>query len=371
METLLRDWDGESVIIRLDHPTSAWVFIAIHSTRLGPAIGGTRMKSYPDVQAALLDALRLAGGMTYKWAAAGFEAGGGKAVIAVPADLGPGEREKLLRRYGHLIRQHGGLFLTGPDLGTSSEDMDIIAETGDPYVFARTPTAGGAGNPGSFTALGVFASMEIIAKVRLDGSTLHGKRVLVQGVGSVGGELIELLRQAGAEILFSDVDEAAVSHFCDDLGLPCLLPDEVYDTPCDIFAPCAVGAVLDEKTIFRLRCQAVAGAANNQLAHPEDASRLRERGILYAPDFIANSGGAIGIIGMETKGWSREKAKKNLTQTIKENLSRVFQLAETERITTDEAARRLAEKRLAEGQQTDPKRNKRSRPGDPASAFAP
>jgi leucine dehydrogenase len=285
--------------------------------------------------------------MTYKWAAAGFDAGGGKAVIAISEDLDPESRVELLRRYGSLVANHKGLFLTGPDLGTSSEDMDIIAETGDPYVFARTPAAGGAGNPGPFTALGVFTSIQVTVERLFGNPTLAGKRVLIQGVGSVGRELIELLRQAGAEVLFSDVDEAAVAHFCDELGLQCFLPDEVYDSPCDIFAPCAVGGVLNEKTIPRLRCRAVVGAANNQLANPEEALRLRERGILYAPDFIANSGGAIAIVGMETRDWSREEAEGMVTQTIKDNLSQVFELAETERVDTDEAARRLADQRLA------------------------
>ena len=347
MESLIREWDGENVIVRFDKPSEAWVFIAIHSTRLGPAIGGTRMKPYPNLENALQDALRLAGGMTYKWAAAGFDAGGGKAVIAISEGLDPEARVELLRRYGSLVANHKGLFLTGPDLGTSSEDMDIIAKTGEPYVFARTPAAGGAGNPGPFTALGVFTSIQVTVERLFGNPTLAGKRVLIQGVGSVGRELIELLRQAGAEVLFSDVDEAAAAHFCNELGLQCFLPDEVYDSPCDIFAPCAVGGVLNEKTIPRLRCGAVVGAANNQLANPEEALRLRDRRILYAPDFIANSGGAIAIVGMETRGWSREEAEGKVTQTIKDNLSQVFELAETEKVDTDEAARRLADQRLA------------------------
>ncbi len=346
MESLLREWDGESVIARFDRLANTWIFIAIHSTRLGPAIGGTRMKPYPNLQAALQDSLRLAAGMTYKWAAAGFEAGGGKAVIAIPHDLDPETRRELLRRYGAFVHNHRGLFLTGPDLGTSSEDMDIIAETGNPYIFARTRGAGGAGNPGPFTALGVFTSIQVVVKRVYGDSSLVGKRIMIQGVGSVGRELIELLRKAGAEVLFSDVDEAAVSHFCDEVGLQCFSPEEVYQSPCDIFTPCAVGGVLNEKTIPRLRCKAVAGAANNQLANPQDALRLRERGILYAPDFIANSGGAIAIVGMETRGWSRKEAEEKVTETIKDNLSQVFELAETESTDTDEAARLLADQRL-------------------------
>jgi leucine dehydrogenase len=236
--------------------------------------------------------------------------------------------------------------------------MDIIAETGNPYVFARTPAAGGAGNPGPFTALGVFTSIQVTVERLFSDPTLVGKRVLIQGVGSVGRELIELLHQAGAEILFSDVDEAAGAQFCNELGLQCFLPDEVYDSACDIFAPCAVGGVLNEKTIPRLRCRAVVGAANNQLANPEEAVRLGERGILYAPDFIANSGGAIAIVGMETRGWSRDEAERKVTQTIKANLSQVFELAETERVDTDEAARRLADQRLGGTKHSDPKQDR-------------
>jgi leucine dehydrogenase len=179
-------------------------------------------------------------------------------------------------------------------------------------------------------------------------ASLVGKRIAIQGVGSVGRELIGLLGKAGAEVYFSDVDGAAVAHFCDEVGLQCFLPEEVYESPCDIFAPCAVGGVLNEETIPRLRCRAVAGAANNQLATPGDALRLAERGILYAPDFIANSGGAIAIIGMETKGWSRKEAEEKLTKTIHDNLTKIFKLAEAEKVDTHEAARRLADRRLAE-----------------------
>ena len=347
MESLLRQWDGESVIIHFDRPTGAWIIIAIHCTRLGPAIGGTRMKQYPNLEAALQDAQRLARGMTYKFAAAGIEGGGGKAVIAVPPELTLPARTELLRRYGSFVKQFGGLFLTGPDLGTSSEDMDIIAEHATPYVFGRTPAAGGGGDPAPFTALGVFTAMQVTLEHLFGDGSLEGNRVLIQGVGSVGRELAERVRRAGAEIIFSEVNEAAIRHFRDDLGLQCVPPDEVYDTPCDLFAPCAVGGVLNEETIPRLRCPAVVGAANNQLGLPEDAIRLQEREIVYAPDFVANSGGAIGLIGMETKGWSRDKAMEKIVRSIKSTLSQIFKLAAKEGTTTDEAARRIAEARLA------------------------
>jgi leucine dehydrogenase len=174
--------------------------------------------------------------------------------------------------------------------------------------------------------------------------------VVLQGVGSVGGELVTLLLKSGAMIQFSDVNGATIQHFRDQLGLQFVDPDKIYDIPCDIFSPCAVGAVLNEETIPRLQCPAVVGAANNQLAAPEDADRLKARNVLYAPDYVSNSGGAIGLIGMETKGWSRDKATDQVVKTVKGNMARIFELAETEGITTDAAAQTLAEQRLKGGE---------------------
>ena len=346
MESLLREWDGESVIIQFDRPTGAWIIIAIHSTRLGPAAGGTRMKPYPDFQEALRDALRLAASMTYKFALADLPYGGGKAVIALPPDFDPGERSDLLRRYGVLIHQLGGLYQTGPDVGTSPHDMDIIAEAGAPYVFCRTPANGGAGDSGGATALGVFNGIQAVCEHLFGGGSLKGKRVLVQGAGSVGRPLIDLLREAGAEVLFNDVDQAAIRHFRDERGLQFVPAKAVYDTPCDIFAPCALGGILNRNTIPRLKCLGVAGAANNQLAEPADADRLRERRILYAPDYVINIGGAMAITGIEAMGWSREKADERV-RSVRQTLHHIFEMAEAEGITTDAAARRIAESRLS------------------------
>jgi len=347
MESLLREWDGETVIVRYDRPTGAWTFIAIHSTRLGPASGGTRMRSYPDVQAALQDALRLAAGMSYKFATSGIPYGGGKAVIALPPDFDPQSRPALLRRHGALLHQLGGLFYTGPDVGTSSADMDIIAETGAPYVFARTPAAGGAGSSGPFTALGVFTGLQVACEFRFGDGSLKGKRVLVQGTGSVGGRLIEHLRAAGAEVLFSEVDPGAIRRFRDELGLPFVPPEAAASTECDVFAPCALGGALNAETIPQLACHVVAGGANNQLASPEDAERLRARGILYAPDYVINVGGAMAILGLETSGWTREQAEREVVESIRRALRHVFEVADREGITTDAAARQIAEERLS------------------------
>lgn len=349
MESLLREWDGETVIVRFDRPTGAWIFIAIHSTRLGPAVGGTRMKSYSDVQAALQDAFRLAAGMSYKFATPGIPFGGGKAVIALPHDFDLQSRPALLRRYGALVQQLGGLFSTGPDVGTSSEDMDIIAETGAPYVFARTPANGGAGSPGPFTALGVFTGIKVACEHLFGDESLKDRRVLVQGTGSVGSTLIDHLLAADAEVLFSEVEEDSIQRFQEELGIEFIPADEVYGSECDIFAPCALGGVLNATTIPQLKCQVVAGGANNQLANPEDAENLRARGILYAPDYVTNVGGAMAIIGIETKGWTEERAKEEVVDSVQRALRQVFKLAGTKGITTDAAAKQIADERLSAG----------------------
>jgi leucine dehydrogenase len=332
--------------MHLDYPTGAWIIIAIHSTRLGPATGGTRMKPYPDVETALHDALRLAASMTYKFAVADLPRGGGKAVIGLPDDFDPCARPDLLRRYGALIHRLGGLYQTGPDVGTSPADMDIIGETGAPHVFCRTPAKGGAGGSGTATALGVFSGMQAVCEYLFGDESLVGKRVLVQGAGSVGEPLINLLKEAGAEVLFSDVNQAAIRHFQDELGLKFVPAETIYNTPCDIFAPCALGGVLNQSTIPRLKCLAISGAANNQLDQPADADRLRERNILYAPDFAINIGGAMASTGIEAMGWSRVEAEERV-RSVRQTLRQIFEVAAAEGITTEAAARRIAESRLS------------------------
>jgi glutamate dehydrogenase/leucine dehydrogenase len=273
--------------------------------------------------------------------------GGAKAVIAVPENLAPDARFDLLRRYGKLIRQLGGLFHTGADIGTSAADMDLIAETGAPFVFGRTPTAGGAGSSGAATALGVLTGMQLASELVFGASSLKDRRVLVQGAGSVGGALIDYLQSAGARVMFSDVEEGAVCHFRDGLGLVCVPAEEVYHIDCDIFAPCAGGQILNAQTIPQLKCRVVAGGANNQLAEPEDAELLRQRGILYAPDYVINAGGAIFIVGMETQGLTRHEAENRVTEGVQSALSQIFELALTQNITTESAARQAAEQRLS------------------------
>jgi leucine dehydrogenase len=347
MESLIKEWDGETLVVRYDRPTGAWIFIAIHSTRLGPATGGTRMKHYPDLEAALKDALRLAAGMTYKFAVPGMARGGGKTVIDIPKDLSPDDRPDLLRRYGGLIHQLGGFFYTGPDVGTSSSDMDIIAETGSPYVFSRTPEAGGAGSSGPFTALGVFTAIQVACEHVFEESSLKGRRALVQGVGSVGATLIKFLLDSGADVMFSEVDEALIRYYRDELGLQFVPAEEVYSTECEVFAPCALGPVLNSNTIPQLKCKVIAGGANNQLATAEDGEKIRKREIIYAPDYVVNVGGAMAITGIETQGWSEQEGEKRVVESVRQALLRIFELSKAEGITTDAAAHRIAVEHLS------------------------
>jgi leucine dehydrogenase len=347
LESLLRQWDGEEVMIRFDHPTGAWIIIAVHNTRLGIGTGGTRMKHYSGLQEALQDAMKLAESMSYKYAVADFPRGGAKAVIALPNDFDTQERLNLLRRYGKLVCQLGGFFETGPDVGTSPDDMDIISETGDPYIFCRTPAKGGAGDSGPATALGVFSGMQAACEQLFSDPSLEGKRVLVQGAGSVGKPLIRLLLEAGAEVLFSEIDEPAITHFRDKKELKFIPPDKIFDTPCDIFAPCALGGILNKDTIPRLKCLAVAGGANNQLAEAADAERLWGRQVLYAPDYAINIGGAMAIIGIEAMGWSQNEANQKV-KSVRQTLNHIFAIAKAEGINTDGAARRIARSRLFE-----------------------
>jgi glutamate dehydrogenase/leucine dehydrogenase len=347
IEPLIREWDGETVIARYDHPTGAWIFIAIHTVREGLSGGGTRMKPYTNPELALQDALRLSSAMTYKFAIAGIPRGGAKAVISVPADLGGQARSDLLRRYGTLVRQLGGLFGTGPDVGTSSKDMDIISETGAPYIYGCTPEAGGPGDSGPVTALGVLAGIEVTCGHLFGEPSVKGRRVLVQGAGSVGGPLIERLRAAGAEVMFSEIDDNLIRRFRDELGVKYVPPEAMRETDCDLFAPCALGGILNASTIPGLKCKAVVGAANNQLAEAEDAERLREAGVLYAPDYLVNMGGALALSGMEELGWSQAEAEARVVERVKSKLREVFYLAAAEKNTTEAAARRIAEKEMS------------------------
>jgi leucine dehydrogenase len=315
------------------------MFVCVHSTVRGPAGGGTRMRVYPAPADGLADAMRLSAAMTWKMAAAGMPRGGGKAVLAVP-ELPAGEpRRRLLRRYGELVASLGGSYRTAGDMNISPEDLDVVAET-CPWVYGTTS---GGGNSGRGTARGCLHAIRATVEHLFGSPALTGRRVLVQGAGAVGGVLAGELADAGARVLVSDVDEARAAA----TGCETVAPERVVETEVDVYSPCAVGGTLDAESIPRLACRAIAGCANNQLAEPEDADRLRERGILYAPDYVVSAGGIIQLIGLEDEGWDEAHLEERLAG-IGETLRTLFAEADAESITPAEAADRLVRRRLAE-----------------------
>ena len=294
MQSLIQEWSGECVVSTFDHETRTWIFIAIHDTTLGPAMGGCRMTSYPSPAEGLRDAMRLAEGMTYKWAAIGFDLGGGKSVLAVPAPLDGTVRRGLLLRYGRLVASLRGAYALGPDLGTTPEDMAVIGTVTD-HVHGYDRSTGQALDPGPYTALGTFSGMRAALAHAFGSADFAGRTVLIQGVGDVGIPLARLCHEAGATLLLSDAVSTRASRIAEALGARTVPADEVYITPCDVYAPCAVGGTLNARSVPLLACRVVAGCANNQLAQPDDADRLHARGILYAPDYVINAGGATAL----------------------------------------------------------------------------
>lgn len=338
---LFRRWDGEHAVVRYDAPSGAWMLVCVHSTRLGPAMGGTRLSVYASPADALEDAMRLAAGMTRKLAVAGLPCGGGKAVLAVPELPLGDERRRLFERFGELVDSLGGSYVTGPDVNTGEADMDVIGSR-TPHVFCRSAANGGSGDPSIHTALGVFHGIRASLEHAFGSNDPAGRTVVVQGAGSVGAKLARLLVEAGASVLVADVDEERARA----TGAGLVEPDAVIGTECDVYAPCALGATLSAASIPRLRCRIVAGGANNQLATAEDADRLRAAGILYAPDYVINSGGAMHGIGLEQLGWSPQELEERVAG-IGGTLRRIYAEADAEGIPTDAAAERLAAEALS------------------------
>ncbi|HZS31554.1 MAG TPA: Glu/Leu/Phe/Val dehydrogenase dimerization domain-containing protein [Gaiellaceae bacterium] len=337
-DRLLASWDGEHAVVRYDAESGAWMFVCVHSTRLGPAGGGTRMRVYPEPAEGLADAMRLSGAMTRKMAAAGMPRGGGKAVLAVPELPGGEARNRLLRRYGQLVDSLGGSYRTAGDMNISPRDLDVVAETCR-WVYGTTS---GGGDSGRGTARGVFHGIRATLEAAFGSPEPAGRSVLVQGAGAVGALLARELAESGARVLVSDVDEARAAA----TGCETVPPAQALEIEVDVYSPCAVGGTLNAETIPRLACRAVAGCANNQLAEDGDAARLRERGILYAPDYVVNAGGIIQLIGLEDEGWDEPRLEQQLAG-IGDTLRGLFAEAEADGITPAEAADRLVQRRLA------------------------
>ena len=330
--------DHEQVLIARDVASGYHGIIAIHSTALGPAVGGTRFWHYDSEEDALTDALRLSQGMTYKNALPGLPLGGGKSIII--RNNRAANREALLRAHGRFVDTLKGRYITAEDVGTSPADMEIVRlETR--YVAGLLD---GSGDPSPFTARGVFRAIQASSKFRWNSDDLSGVTVAVQGCGHVGYNLAKLLHESGAKLIVSDVNRESVARVVDEFAATDVEPSEIYSVTADIFAPCALGGVINDATLPELKVQIVAGAANNQLAEERHGAMLRERNILYAPDFVGNVGGVLnGCI--ELLGWDAEHALRKIDGVYDTMLS-IFESAQAQGITTNEAADRLAEERL-------------------------
>jgi leucine dehydrogenase len=333
----------ERVVLGSDKASGYRGIVVIHSTKLGPAVGGTRYWNYPTNDDALADALRLAHGMIYKNALAGLPCGGGKSIV--PRDGARPDREKLFRAHGRLIESLGGRYITGEDVGTSPADME--------YILKETTHVAGlqgrSGDPSPKTARGVFRAMQAAARHRWGSDELRGKTIAVQGCGHVGHHLARELYEAGAKLIVADVDQPRAAQVSEELGARVVPAEGIYAAEADIFAPCALGGILNDQTIPQLRAELVAGAANNQLLEPRHGDLLEQRGILYAPDYAANAGGVIHGCCVEMLGWDAERALQRINEAIYETLLRIFWIARAEGISTYRAADRLAEERLAQG----------------------
>ncbi|HET9093199.1 MAG TPA: Glu/Leu/Phe/Val dehydrogenase dimerization domain-containing protein [Acidimicrobiales bacterium] len=316
--------------------------VAIHSTALGPSLGGTRFRPYGTVAEALADVLRLSKAMSYKSAMAGLDLGGGKAVIiGDPASL---RSPELLEDYASFLNSFEGRYYTAEDVGTTQADMDELGRH-TRFVAGRSVEFGGSGDPSPLTAYGVFRAMQATARVLWGTDSLSGRTIAVNGVGKVGGALCELAAEDGAKLVVSDVDEAAVRRMTDSVGAVVADPAEVHKTPCDIYAPCALGGAINDTTVNELACQAVVGAANNQLARRELAEVLRERGVAYVPDYVVNAGGIINI-AYERGGYDASAAHEHVGRLYDVVVGLLEEAGRTGE-TLEEIADRTAEARMA------------------------
>ena len=326
----------------MDPTTGLRSIIAIHSTVLGPALGGTRFYPYETERDALQDVLRLSKGMTYKAACAGLRLGGGKAVIiGRPSEIGS---DALFLAYGRFVESLGGQYITAEDVGTTVANMEIVA-TQTKYVRGLLVEHGGSGDPSPATAHGVAAAQRAVATMLWGSGDLAGKRIAIKGVGKVGMALVEILSGYGAELIVADVNTSATGAAAREYGAKVVDVHEIHHVECEIFAPCALGGDLNEQSIPELRCAAVVGSANNQLDVQDDGDRLRAAGILYAPDFVVNAGGIINIAA-EEGGYSPEKADA-MVERIFDNLTEILTTADRLGIGAHIAAEHVAEKRIA------------------------
>ncbi len=335
----------EQVVFCHDEATGLKAIIGIHNTILGPALGGTRMWNYASDEEAITDVLRLSRGMTFKNAITGLNLGGGKAVII--GDAATMKTEAYLRRFGKFVESLNGKYVTAEDVNIKTRDMEYVAmETR--HVTGLPEATGGGGDPSPVTAYGTYMGMKATAKKVFGKDTLTGKKISVQGVGQVGMYLVEYLVKENAEVFITDIDQKKVKQVAEAFGAKPVGQDEIYDIDSDIYAPCALGASLNDQTIPRLKCSIVAGAANNQLADEiKHGYMLMDRGITYAPDFVINAGGVINVYNEYIGGYSRERTYQQAEKIYDTCLS-ILNVAEKEAISSQEAAIQLATKRIEE-----------------------
>ena len=333
----------EQIVFCQEQSTGLKAVIAIHNTILGPALGGCRMWPFESEEEAIADAVRLSRGMTYKNAAAGLNLGGGKAVII--GDPNKGKSEALFRAFGRFVQSLGGRYITAEDVGTSEEDMEYISMETD-FVAGLPEQFGGSGDPSPFTALGAFEGIRASVKYRLKRNDLKGIRVAVQGAGHVGYYLSEMLHEAGAELIVNDIFEERVDKIVNDFGARSVKGDEIYGVDAEVFAPCALGAIVNDDTISRMKFKIIAGGANNQLLDEKiHGQKLKDLNILYAPDYLINAGGVTNVFFEVINEYNRERVTQKV-KNIYNILMEVYQIADKEDITTANAAAHLAEKRL-------------------------
>jgi leucine dehydrogenase len=333
--------DHEQVVFAADPASGLKTIIAIHSTALGPALGGTRFYPYATEEEALSDVLRLSRGMTFKAAASGLDLGGGKAVIIGDPDTLKSER--LWRAYGQFVESFGGRYITAEDVGTTTADMELIRRE-TRWSFGTPLSAGGSGDPSPATARGLIAGLRAVA-TRLRGDReLAGLRVAIQGVGKVGYAYARLLTEERAEVIVADVDDRAVDRAVRDLGVKSVPLDDILAVDCDVLSPCALGGGINAETIPKLACSAILGSANNQLATDADAVKLAASGILYAPDFVVNAGGLINV-SQELRGYTEAGASHRI-DGIEQATATILDLADTEGITPNQAAIAVAQRRI-------------------------
>ncbi|MCY9134486.1 branched-chain amino acid dehydrogenase [Bacillus atrophaeus] len=338
----MEQYDYEQLVFCQDEQSGLKAIIAIHDTTLGPALGGTRMWTYENEEAAIEDALRLARGMTYKNAAAGLNLGGGKTVII--GDPRKDKNEEMFRAFGRYIQGLNGRYITAEDVGTTVEDMDIIHDETD-FVTGISPAFGSSGNPSPVTAYGVYKGMKAAAKAAFGTDSLEGKTIAVQGVGNVAYNLCRHLHEEGANLIVTDINKQSVERAVADFGARAVDPDDIYSQDCDIYAPCALGATINDSTIKQMKAKVIAGAANNQLKEARHGDQIHEMGIVYAPDYVINAGGVINVAD-ELYGYNADRAMKKV-EAIYGNIERVLDISTRDGIPSYLAADRLAEERIA------------------------